>query len=82
MKKIIVVLVLLITTILSGCMGIPVIEGGINYRVGVGAGHVYTNGQQHGQKIPQMHQGGARRGGEHGGGISGGRGNGTYYRAQ
>lgn len=77
MKKIIVVLVLLLTTILGGCMGIPVIEGGINYRVGVGAGHVYTNGQQHGQKIPKMYQGGARRAAPSyspGGGY-----NGTYY---
>ena len=37
MKKIVIGVLLLLSIFLNGCVGVPYIEGGYNYRVGYGA---------------------------------------------
>ena len=55
MKKTIVVLILLLTTILGGCMA-PYIQGGYNY--GVGYGGTYVRPDYGHRAYPGMYNGG------------------------
>ncbi|KXJ97813.1 MAG: hypothetical protein UZ19_OD1000877 [Parcubacteria bacterium OLB19] len=67
MKKIIIGVLLLLSILLSGCVGVPYIEGGYNYRVGYGAapygGGAYVRPDYGHRAYPGMYNRGNRGGG-------------------